>query len=179
MHAAPVIRRGMLLTSSYGSPPAGGHDYGRFLGVGWPVWDWRKDKYATCKGYRDAVDTWQKVKKEAVSRYGKRPGWFKGEGDYVDRLNSIEVKGKEAWKVCKSAKKGSEKGWTSIDTGAFTAAASGFLDPSGGIPADAAMAEYDSSTGGGGAPWGLLAGVGLLAVAVGGVIVWRKRQTRA
>jgi LPXTG-motif cell wall-anchored protein len=185
---APVRRMGLMSTNipvngGYGATAHGTADYGRILGIGWPVWLWKKSKYQECAGYRKAVDSWVKVKKNGINKYGKVPGWFRGEGAVSSKMKSLEAQGKAAWKVCKSAEKGAKKGWTDIDVGGgnLEVGAMG-VDPLTGLPVDPLtglpMDDYASMDTGSETPWGLLAGVGVLAAVVGGVIIMRRRKAR-
>ena len=188
---APVRRMGLMSTNipvngGYGATAHGTADYGRVLGLGWPVWLWQKDKYQECAGYRKAVDSWVKAKKNGIKQYGKVPGYIdtlRGSGTVVKKMKSLETQGKAAWKVCNSAKKGAKKGWTEIDVnGGAGIGGDMAVDPLTGLPIDPLtglpMDDYASMDTGSETPWGLLAGVGVLAAVVGGVIIMRRRKAR-
>ena len=181
-HVQPV-RKGMIAQPDLvipGMVPIPGHP----VGYG-GVWLYQKKKRSQCKGYDDAVRKYEK----ALAQH-KKKGCFKRSfvgirrskcKDTAGRMREAERTGKAAWKTCKAYVKGEQKGHTQIDTsGGYSvtgATGGGMIDPITGLPLDPGMATFQPSGeeegGGSGALW---AGVGVLLVATGGLIVYKRRQ---
>ncbi len=166
-----VVRMGLQPSQGgYGSAYGA---YGvRLAGVGWPSWNWRKDKYSQCPGYRKQVDLFIKKKAEYKEKYGT-VGWFKkGSQDAANHLRAIEKRGKAAWKKCRTRKKAAKKGWTEVPLLGGGGAGGGMVDPLTGMPMDTSMVGGEIDEGGiGSGVWYALGG---LLLVTGGVVAYKK-----